>query len=157
MVINNNIQESYCSFELSKLLKEKGFDCLCHYHYSYGSEDEKADKNPNDLIYQGGFLNELGSNRTYRNSELAKWNLPHGEFSMPTYALAIEWLRVNFKIQLFLDYTYYDGFHYGYKWVKYNGDFGQYWKDNDGESPDGWDTPQQATEATLIYVLQNII
>ena len=24
--INNNIQESYCSFEVSKLLKEKGFN-----------------------------------------------------------------------------------------------------------------------------------
>lgn len=32
--MNNNIQEAYCSFEVSKLLKEKGFgvDCLYYYH-----------------------------------------------------------------------------------------------------------------------------
>lgn len=56
-----------------------------------------------------------------------------------------QWLRTDHKIHLFLDYTYYDGFHYGYKWVRGNGDYGEWWKDNDGEEPDGWDDPDVAT------------
>lgn len=28
--MNNNIEESYCSFEVSKLLKEKGFKALLY-------------------------------------------------------------------------------------------------------------------------------
>ena len=41
-------------------------------------------------------------------------------------------------------YSYNDGFHYGYKWVKYNGENGEWWRDNNGESADGFDTEREA-------------
>lgn len=31
--MNNNITENYCSFEVSKLLKEKGLRLKCEYYY----------------------------------------------------------------------------------------------------------------------------
>lgn len=141
--INNNIEEAYCSFEVSQLLKEKGFDCLCHYHYSYGSGDKEANKNPQNLIYQGGFLDKFGSNRTYRNSELAKWELPFGEFSMPTHALAIEWLRVNFDIEFIQRVSY--------------GKTKQYICDPVGHKLKTQNTPQEATETALLFTLKNLI
>lgn len=67
-----------------------------------------------------------------------------------------KWMKDQFKIQMFLDYTYYDGFHYGVKWVRANGDYGQIWKDNDGEDPDGWDTPEEA-EINATFELLNKI
>ena len=66
--MNNNIEEAYCSFEVSKLLKEKGFNCLCNTHYSYGSGDRNKGLNPQNLVYVGGFINKYGDSRAYRNS-----------------------------------------------------------------------------------------
>ena len=74
----------------------------------------------------------------------------------PTHSIAIEWLRVNFGIQLFLDYFYYDGFHYGYTWVKNNGSYGEIWKDNE-DSPSGVNTIHEATEAALLFTLNELI
>lgn len=36
--MNNNIQEDYCSFEVSKLLKEKGFDVKGNNAYTVTSD-----------------------------------------------------------------------------------------------------------------------
>lgn len=81
MELNNNIQESYCSFPVSKLLKEKGFDqedCQPIYMYPDGTpigEEifEKKDKFP-----------------------VSTWI----EFKKPTHTLAVEWIRVNFGIYI---------------------------------------------------------
>jgi hypothetical protein len=57
----------------------------------------------------------------------------------------IDWLREKMGVQLFLDYTFNDGvFYYGVKWCKSNGDYGEIWKDNDGDTPDGCETPEKA-------------
>ena len=44
-MINNNIQESYCSFEVSKLLKEKGFEVLSKSGYDLKGEIHKKTNN----------------------------------------------------------------------------------------------------------------
>lgn len=64
------ITEDYVSFETAKLLKEKGFDELCH---GYFRKD-----NPNDLV-------EL--------AQAANWNDEPFFTSRPTLQMAMKWLR----------------------------------------------------------------
>ncbi len=72
MKINNDITEPYCSFEVSELLKEKGFDCECN---TFRLED-------------GEFI--VGRYPTNNNE--------CGIILAPTHALAVEWLRINFNV-----------------------------------------------------------
>ena len=65
------IQEMYCSYEVSKLLKEKGFDWEC---ISYYVDDE-----PHDIKYS--FLGETNSTWESRCC------------SAPTHQMAMKWLR----------------------------------------------------------------
>ena len=85
--MNNNIQEVYCSKEVSKLLREKGFDVKCHSHYVGSS---------NDIRF--GIVQETGigdiNKEFYNNSDLLL------SISRPTHQVAIEWLRVNFDIYI---------------------------------------------------------
>jgi hypothetical protein len=98
------IEPAYVSFEQAKLLKEKRFDELCSFHYSYGNGDKTI---PNDgSLYIGGFVDDNSNLRPYKNSELAKWDLPFGEFSAPEQWQVIEWLRINHGIWV---YSYTNG------------------------------------------------
>ena len=63
------ITEDYCSYELSKLLKEKGFDGLCYTYYPRGVKDK------------------------YNISMLADNHNKHSETSRPTLQMAMKWLR----------------------------------------------------------------
>ena len=132
-MINNNIQEVYCSFEVSKLLKEKGFNVLCPQGYD-----------TNDLEYQRfglpkGIQFGICSN-TKESSVVAS-----------THALAIEWIRVNFGIWIsIIQNEYEDKFQYTLVKKENNS---WYIVDN-GKL---FNTPQQATEAALLFTLQNII
>lgn len=63
------ITEDYCSFELSKLLKEKGFDGLCYTYYPRGVKDK------------------------YNISMLADNHNKHSETSRPTLQMAMKWMR----------------------------------------------------------------
>lgn len=69
--INNNVQETICSIELSKLLKEKGFavnePCSC-----------------------GGFPECICEEVRNRYEHVYR----------PTHSLAIEWIYVNFDIEV---------------------------------------------------------
>lgn len=71
------ISEDYVSFETAKLLKEKGFDELCH---GYFRKD-----NPNDLV-------EL--------AQAANWNDEPFFTSRPTLQMAMKWLREVHKIEV---------------------------------------------------------
>lgn len=105
--MNNEIQEAYCSFEVSKLLKEKGFN-----------------------IYQ------------------------------PTHAIAIEWLRINFGIWIDIGYepeTGTDMLNEPYKieWYSMVSKIG--YLNLDIPTFHQYNTPQEATEVALLYVLNNLI
>lgn len=68
--MNNNITEDYCSFEVSKLLKEKGF----------------APINWKDKVFIDGKEQEY----------LAHWHMYANEFvCRPTHNIAIKWIREN--------------------------------------------------------------
>ena len=87
MKINNNIEEDYCSFEVSNLLKEKGFDVHCTYFYNEGS----------GWRLQSDSIIKTGS---------GDW------IHCPTHALAIKWIRENFGIHIWINC-----YGFGYYWI----------------------------------------
>ena len=78
------ITEDYCSFEVSKLLKEKGFHELCHYNYHCGG-----------FFYQHKEKDYNGKNYEKLDSE---------QYSAPTHQIALKWLR-NKNIHIEIRYV----------------------------------------------------
>lgn len=125
--MNNIITENYVSFEISKLLKEKGFDVHCDSYY----EEDKS-------------LHQFVGNY---NSQDQKPYLPH--YSRPTQALAIKWIRENTSfldiwIEPYLSkepkkYTPCIWFRGGY--IRLNPE----------------ETFEKAESAVILYTLQNLI
>jgi hypothetical protein len=76
--MNNNIQEDYCSFEVSKLLKEKGFEIWCYAGYGYDGKNQYTQLRNSDCI----------------------------AYPKPSHALAIKWIRENFDIEIFITPLY---------------------------------------------------
>ena len=115
--INNNIQEVHCSFEVSKLLKEKGFKqpTLCYY-FEDGIFVQNSYKDITGMDYGKEFeieYEELLSNWndnfvTKKNGDRCfgcdKSKGYFETYSAPTHALVIEWLRVNFDIWISVDW-----------------------------------------------------
>ena len=71
------MKEQYVSFEVAKLLKEKGFDEKTVYHYT------NRDVLQHNIVY-----NE------YKNSEMLN------AYSAPTQQMAMTWLREEHKIDI---------------------------------------------------------
>ena len=122
------IEETYCSFEVAKLLKEKGFD-------------EKKKKKYDDTGYLS--LNNVG----YINSEK-----PSEDFYAlaPTQQMAMKWLREVHYLWIDIDPLT------NHKWTW------SIWFMNDpklkmGESSQVISTYEDAVEASLAYVLENLI
>lgn len=130
------IQEAYCSFEVSKLLKEKGFDESCY--QKYDSDEELS-------------FNHVG----YINSEK-----PCDDFYAlaPTHQMAMAWLRevhnkhcdIGYDIDLNWFFQIIDlkeTVEYDYPETKY------YHTENET----GFNTYEEAVEAALKYSLKNLI
>lgn len=126
------VRESYCSFEVAKLLKEKGFIESCYGRYSIRSKEFHFDCTK---VYNNG------SNFMY---------------SAPTHQMAMAWLREVYNICI----TIYPDKENGYEAVLYNikddveiilQSFGIY----------GYhifeDSYEEAVEAALSYCLTNLI
>jgi len=110
---NNKIKESICSFEISKLLKEMGFDEMCRNEYipSYIHNGEIIDEDEEfelksegrgdeiEIIEGGILIEQWNKNSTNQASE----------YSAPTLQMAIDWLEQTHKIyittQVFYDNT----------------------------------------------------
>lgn len=75
------IQEAYCSFKVSKLLKEKGFDVPCQ---SYWLQEEDGEVKPQ------AFLEDFIHN----------WNSSRIHMSRPTHQMVLAWLREVHKIHI---------------------------------------------------------
>ena len=140
------IQESYCSFKIAQLLKEKGFDVPTQCAY-------KTDGRFKNLLegtsyWDFGLLdwnhtNDLG------DYGIAEWN---GCISCPTHQIAMKWLRKK-GIYIYIQPTkYLGGALYGFQsiiedgrdgaWVKYIHHAENY---------------EEAVEAALKYSLENLI
>lgn len=148
--INNNIQDSFCSFEVSKLLREKGFNVPCSTHWEWGNGDLKNGISPG--IFIGGFLNEESCPRNYCNSELmssyTEGDNLFGEFSRPTHAVATEWIKQNFNILI-----------QSMLYRRNPNDYicGIYFNKLDSHFTEPCNSPQEAIEFGLLYTLKNIV
>lgn len=96
------MEEDYIGFELAVLAKQKGFNEYCDRHFCYGNGDKTIPKD--NELFTTIFLDENGNPRKYRNSELANWELPYGEFTAPTQFFLAKWLRekCNINVQPYL-------------------------------------------------------
>lgn len=143
--MNNDIYDSHCSFEVSKLLKEKGFKVLIRGVYTHYLITQKSD-NPsfcmekNEIEVSGDYIindgpGDLSCDHYY-------------QCSRPTHQLAMEWIRVNFGIWINIEPDI-ENNRCWFRIVseKYTGD------GNDKF----YNSPQEATEAALLFTLQNLI
>ena len=121
------IKEAYCSFEVSKLLKEKGFNELCCGRYSIRSKEFHLDCTK--MCNNGGLF----------------------ECAAPTHQMAMAWLREIHHIIFVFKPSYFSGDECTYwSYERWCGD------NFDGEVL-SFKTYEEAVEAALKYTLENLI
>ena len=131
------ITEDYVSFEIAKLLKEKGFNIACEYQYINCSSEHP-------------FLTDIRDDAGcyYKNTEIGQ-----DEYSAPTLQMAMKWLRETYDIDFDIITT-------GSRHVR------RYhlaiWENKDEEmvtiNPIGYFNKwEQACEAAIKYCLENLI
>lgn len=123
------IEEAYVSFEIAKLLKEKGFNEYCFALYD-----------SNKILIQSGIrLNNIQVGRV------------EGSYSAPTLQMAMKWLREVHNIHIGINPI--SG--KGYNATIYDvADFDDYGIISDTES---FFHVEQACEAAIKYCLENLI
>ena len=132
------IKEAYCSFEVAKLLKEKGFDAKCNKCYAYFADDDIR------------FLN-----LEYPKSAQL---LSENRYPCITLQMAMKWLRevhnkhcdIGYDIDLEWFFQVIDlkeTVEYDYPKTKYY----------HAENESGFNSYEDAAEAALKYVLKNLI
>lgn len=130
------ITEDYVSFEVAKLLKEKGFDGIVKSYYS-----------------ETGLEGYMLGMRTTSNSQLESYF-----YARPTLQMAMKWLREVHNLHCAVDYDFVLGWYcqitslketveYDYEEMKH------YHPDNDN----GFLFPEEAAEAAIKYCLENLI
>jgi len=122
------ITEDYCSFEVARLLKEKGFDEECI-----------------------GAYTETNHSITIFNSKIKNSEYGIALYTAPTLQMAMKWLREvhNIFIEISVDEMLKDE---GYQWALYNNDTKEI------KPYSGWgDSYEEACEAALNYCLENLI
>lgn len=165
--MNNNIQEDYCSFEVSKLLKEKGFKqpTLCYFFEdgefkenlirdTYGYRGDEYTVEYEQLLedWNNNFLTKKHGGRCFGCSKSSGYL---ETYSSPTHSLAIKWIRENFGIHI-------EAFRQrginglGYNFMCVPTELG---KNNSDKivNEEGYPSPEEATEAALLYTLKNLI
>lgn len=109
--MNNDIQETKCSFEVSKLLRQKGFSQRTQsFFFEDGEfrenniiEATNSDYGLEFIMHHGdsienwndNFLTNKSGGRCFGCSKSRGY---FETYSSPTHTIAIEWLRVNFGI-----------------------------------------------------------
>lgn len=105
MKINNKIKERYCSLEVSKLLREKGFNCECNSRYELALKSRKDKEHG----YSGAFgwkKGELNIHSGFNtNRTLDEWfdGVNWYGCSRPTHAIAIEWIKQNLGLYIWAE------------------------------------------------------
>jgi len=140
------ITEDYVSFEVAKLLKEKGFDekCQCSYRKKLVN---------NKIVDEEELF--ISANLMLTNSELE--NKPYGHIvycSTPTLQMAMKWLRNTFYLEI---YPFHDAIQESNDWwyrIEYHSKGCSLIKD---ESDAIYKTYEQACEAAIKYCLENLI
>ena len=125
------IQEAYCSKEVSKLLKEKGFNEFC---YTYYDNTDNSIKRFNKGLYFNNTSYPWGV--SYDINDVKKYIIA------PTHQMAMRWLREEHNIKIMIR-PYVDG---TYSYEILNG----FWYVN-------FDSYEEAVEAAIKYCLEYLI
>lgn len=133
------ITEDYCSYEIAKLLKEKGFvgeseiGCRCGFY-----EQNKEYPSQVNLVYDDLNNSELEPNECLRF----------------THQMALKWLREVHKINIVIGVASDDNNLYSlWKFDIWNGNYSIIW----GDKREKFNSYEEAVEAALLYVLKNLI
>lgn len=124
------ITEDYCSYEVAKLLKEKGFDGLCYCHE---------------------FTDYEGNSTTYHTKYPENWNQSEPCVSIPTLGMAMKWLRekgVYFSLVPFIENVGWPKDTWHINFYNYDGIMGG------GFPVKGY---EKAVESAIKYCLENLI
>jgi hypothetical protein len=97
------MEKLFVPIEIAILLKQKGFNEPCM----------KGVKNNEEFTTCGFSLTNQGNTH---------------DFILPLYQQVINWFKKRYGIILLPTYSYYYGIHYGYRWVKTNGESGEFWE-----------------------------
>ena len=128
------IKEDYCSFEVAKLLKEKGFDETCYACYEYFSSSV--------TMYSGWPFEYKGEVVNNSNDRI----------KCPTQSLAMKWLREEKRTSIIIEFDLTKRGYCPYvHQLDYDMDWVVKWRVN---------TPmkyEEAVEAALKYSLENLI
>ena len=142
------MKKLFVPYDLSRKLRDAGFNEPC---FAYCAINHKI--NPSYDFFMVGQRSSLGYTDYYvnyvgvglSNSEMKRNPIDKSGkcFTVPTYHQVINWFAEKHGLQLFPTYTFYDGFHYGFQWVKSDGEVGEYWRDN-GDECKGCDTSEES-------------
>ena len=95
--------KEFIPYQQAFALKKLGFDEPCFGKFDY-----------TELEVGGKWSNSLFKNLTEDIFTAA-----------PTYSQAFRWFREQYGINSFIDFLYYDGMYYGFKWTESNGNYGE--------------------------------
>lgn len=152
------IKEMYCSYELSKLLKEKGFKestQLVWYEHlpsQNAVHNSEIGKPKRDYFYWG---KEGERNSPWTNDSPIPSYISGEVYSSPTYQMAMAWLREIHGVFIVIEPHTYD--YVNEKYANYT--FSIWQGDNYDENPlsENFPSYDEAVEAACLYVLNNLI
>lgn len=149
--MNNNTTEDYCSFEVCKLLKERGCDLNNNGWYNqegdlHGRID--VDSKGNEITFF-----------THGDNYKQHYQIAYKRYS---HALAIKWIRENFNIYIWVDCDFEGNFYPQLSFCNK-----KQWHDDELRRKlhrskkvfniIEYKSPEEATEAVLLYTLNNLI
>lgn len=148
------IKEAYCSFEISKLLKEKGFpqDYDIYHSMVYNEEDYEDEYEVQRMVLETKLV-KAGTLSSY------PIGVPEPKYYAPTHQMAMAWLRevhnkhcdIGYDIDLYWFFQIIELKeiieHFDYSETKYY----------HAENETGFNTYEEAVEAALKYVLENLV
>lgn len=129
------ITEDYVSYEIAKLLKEKGFvEQEIHYIYYYYEEDD------------GYCFEKLLNGDKFDSKKM---------IAVPTHQIALKWLREVYRIETHIVLSELNADNSRkYMFDIYSSDINRAF---DSVQKEGFNSYEQAIEAALLYVLKNLI
>lgn len=143
------IKEAYCSYEVSKLLKEKGFDWSCNRVYQ-GPNLKFTTIDISPLLC----LEELGGFDP-KQSYITNSELGDIVYTAPTQQMAMAWLREEKNIFIVIEphaYDYINEKNSSYVYSLWVGD--NYYEN---PSKENFPSYEETVEAAFKYVLENLI
>lgn len=123
------ITEDFLSFEVAKLLKEKGFDEPCTSKYC------------TDGSFDRSFCH-------YKNSEINK-----DAYNAPTYQMAMKWLRDVHKLSIEPFYMFPSTWEIDIKYIDKKTDLSEFEDIRDKS----YNSYEEAVEAACLYALKNLL